>query len=116
MPCCRGTAVDAAVRSVKWQEQQVGAERHVAGIGRQRRQQRELGEEVKARRQVVLAGPDRVEPETLGRLYLLDDLTKPLRRIVALGTLRVQVDPHLHGHGVNLRAVRSVLASAHPRR
>jgi hypothetical protein len=59
-------------------------------------QQRQLGKEVEARRNVMLAGPDRIEAEGANETHLLQGFGIAASRIVAGGMLRVEVDAESH--------------------
>ena len=74
----------------------VRAQPHPVGLGREALQERQEREVVKARRNVVLAAPDGVEPELPDEAHLLDRLGKAARGVVPRRVLRVEVDSEFH--------------------
>ena len=86
-------------RVVQRQQRHIGSHPQTLGLGGNAlMQQRQLREEVKTRRDVVLAGPDRVEAERTNKAYLLQRLGEVAGRIIAHRVLRVQIDAELQGH------------------
>ena len=84
-------------RVVQRQQRDVGPEPQPLGVGGEALQQGQLREEVEARRDVMLAGPDRIEAERADQAHLLQRLGQAAGGIVAGRVLRVQVDAELHG-------------------
>ena len=84
-------------RVVQGQQRDVGAEPQSLGVGSEALQQAELREEVEAGRDMMLAGPDRIEAEGADQAHLLQRLGEAAGGVVARGVLRVQVDAELHG-------------------
>jgi alkanesulfonate monooxygenase SsuD/methylene tetrahydromethanopterin reductase-like flavin-dependent oxidoreductase (luciferase family) len=89
--------LDQLHRVVQGQQQDVGPEPQSLGVGREALQQGKLRKEVEAGRHMVLAGPDRIEPERADQAHLLHRLGEAAGRVVARRVLRVQVDAKLHG-------------------
>ena len=86
-------------RIVQRQQRDVGAEPEPFRFRRDAREQRELRKIMKARHEMVLAGPDRIEAERADELHLLDRLRESPGGIVAFPMLRVEIDAELHGRG-----------------
>jgi len=80
---------------VEGQQSNVRADPKPFGLGRGALQQCKLREEVEARRDVVLAGPYRVEAERTNEPNLLNRLGEATGRIVALRVLGVEIDAEL---------------------
>jgi len=82
-------------RIVEGQQGNVRADPKPFGLGRSPLQQRKLREEVETRRDVMFAGPYRVEAERANEPNLLNCLGEPADRIVALRVLGVEIDAEL---------------------
>jgi hypothetical protein len=82
-------------RIVQRQQRDVGPDPQALGLASEPMQQRQLWKEVEARRDVVLAGPDRVKAERTNQPHLLHCFGETAGRIIGCRVLRVQVDAEL---------------------